>query len=260
MTTWSAATGILLASVLSAASADRPPDQTAIEGPVWHLIRMRGQDEKGLAALRSGVTVRFDGGRVHGFGGCNQLMGSYALEGERVTLTALAGTMMACPPPQMAIETAFKRAFTGTLRFSIAANRLTFSAESDADPTLVFEAAPPPRLEGVTWKVTGFNNGRQAVVSPLIGTTLTLAFQDASVVGFAGCNRFRAKYTRDGNRLTVEPAVATRKVCAKKGVMEQERQFLAALESATTWAIDRDMLDLHRPDGERVLLASKSAK
>jgi hypothetical protein len=37
--------------------------------------------------------------------------------------------------------------------------------------------------------------------------------------------------------------------------MEQERQFLSALETATSWAIDRDMLDLHRPDGERVLLA-----
>ena len=42
--------------------------------------------------------------------------------------------------------------------------------------------------------------------------------------------------------------------------MEQERQFLAALESATMWAIDREMLDIHRADGERVLLARKSVK
>jgi heat shock protein HslJ len=43
--------------------------------------------------------------------------------------------------------------------------------------------------------------------------------------------------------------------CDGEGVMEQERQFLAALESATQWAIERDLLDLHRADGERVLLA-----
>ena len=38
--------------------------------------------------------------------------------------------------------------------------------------------------------------------------------------------------------------------------MEQEREFLAALESATTWTIDRGMLDVHRADGERVLHAT----
>ena len=260
MTTRSAAIGFLFASVLSAAAADRPPAPTAIEGPVWRLTHLRGQDDKRLARLPSGVTVRFDGGQLSAYGGCNQLVGSYTVEGDRVILAALAGTMMACPPPQMAIETAFKRAFTGTLRFSVADNRLTLSPESEAEPTLVFEAAPPPRLEGITWKVTGFNNGRQAVVSPLTGTTLTLSFSDGSIVGHAGCNRFRAAYSRDGNRLVVGPVAATRKFCAKKGVMQQEREFLAAIESATTWAIERNMLDLHRADGERVLQASKSAK
>jgi heat shock protein HslJ len=37
--------------------------------------------------------------------------------------------------------------------------------------------------------------------------------------------------------------------------MQQEREFLAAIESATKWAIERDMLDVHRADGERVLFA-----
>ena len=260
MTTRSAAIGFLLASVVAAAAADPPPTPSALEGPVWRLIRLRGQDQKRLARLPGGVTVRFDGGRVQGFSGCNQLIGSYTIEGDRVTLAGLAGTMMACPPPQMAIETAFKRAFTGTLRFSVAKNRLTLSPESDTEPTLVFEAVPPPRLEGTTWRVTEFNNGRQAVVSTLMGTTLTLSFQRDSIVGHAGCNSFRAKYSRDGNHLVVGPVAATRKFCDKKGVMQQEHEFLAAIESATTWAIERNVLDLHRADGERVLLASKRAK
>ncbi|HSQ00164.1 MAG TPA: META domain-containing protein [Candidatus Dormibacteraeota bacterium] len=127
--------------------------------------------------------------------------------------------------------------------------------ESDSEPALVFTAAPPPRIEGVTWEVTGYNNGRQAVVSPLIGTTLTLSFQNGAVVGSAGCNTFRATYTRDGQRLSIGPPAATRKMCDGKGVMAQEHEFLAALESATVWDIDRGMLDVHRADGERVLTA-----
>lgn len=160
----------------------------------------------------------------------------------------------------MAVETAFKGALTGTLDFRVVEGHLTLASGSDADARLVFEAVPAPRLEGITWEVTGFNNGRHAVVSPLIGTTLTVSFQDGSVVGHAGCNSFRASYTREGDRLAVGSAVATRKACDGKGVMEQEREFLAAIESTTTWAIDRDMLDLHRADGERVLLAGKGVK
>ena len=242
----------------SAAAPSTAP--AAIEGPVWRLTHLRGLDEQALERLPNGVTVRFEGGRLQGFGGCNQVVGSYAIDADRVTLTALAATMMACPPPVMAVETAFKQAFSGVQRFNVADHRLTLTPESDADPMLVFVAAPPPRLEGVTWKVTGFNNGRRAVVSPLIGTTLSLAFQNGSIVGHAGCNSFRATYTREGNRLFVGPAAATRRICGQKGVMDQEREFLAALESATTWAIDRNVLDLHRADGERALIAGKSAK
>jgi len=232
----------------------------ALEGPVWRLTRLRGQDEQALAGVPTGITVRFEAGQLQGFDGCNQLVGSYTIAGDRLILGQLAGTMMACPPPVMAIETAFRGTFTGVLRYTVAEGRLTLAAESDTDPTLVFAAAPPPRLEGIAWEVTGFNNGRQAVVSPLTGTTLTVSLQDGSVVGHAGCNSFRATYTREGTRLVVGPVATTRMRCAGEGVMEQERQFLAALESATRWAIDRDMLHLHRADGERVLLARRGVK
>ena len=244
----------------SAQSVTPDAAPTAIEGPVWRLTSLRGTDEKALAALPQAVTARFEGGRLQGFDGCNQLVGSYTVDGDRLTIPALAGTMMACPPPVMAVEDAFKKAFAGTLRFTVADGRLSLTAGSDAEPTLVFAAAPPPRIEGVAWEVSGFNNGRHAVVSPLVGTTLTLSFNDGTVAGRAGCNTFRASYRREDNHLTIGPAAASRKRCNGKGVMQQEGEFLAALASTTMWAIDRDMLDLHRADGERVLLAHRAEK
>lgn len=219
-----------------------------IEGPGWQLISADGQSQV--------ATVRFEAGRVSGFGGCNQLMGAYTINGDQVNLDSLASTMRACEPAVMEAESAFLAALGGAHRISFDAGRLTLVAASDADARLVFEPLPTPGLGGVTWKVTGFNNGRQAVVSPLLGTDLQLSFEDGVIVGHAGCNRFRAAYTQDGNRLAVEPAGATRMFCDGEGVMEQEQQFLAALESATTWSIERGMLDMHRADGERVLTAS----
>jgi heat shock protein HslJ len=162
--------------------------------------------------------------------------------------------MMACPEPRMAIEKAFQDALSGTHRVAIAGDRLTLTPASG--PPLAFQAEPEPTLDGVVWKVTGFNNGRHAVVSPVTGTTLTLTFENGVVRGNGGCNTFRAPYTSQGNRLSIGAAVTTRKACAAEGVMEQERQFLAALATSRTWTVESGMLDVHRADGERVLNAT----
>ena len=47
--------------------------------------------------------------------------------------------------------------------------------------------------------------------------------------------------------------------CSGEGVMQQEQEFLAALESATVWTVTGGMLDVHRADGERVLNAIAAA-
>jgi heat shock protein HslJ len=39
--------------------------------------------------------------------------------------------------------------------------------------------------------------------------------------------------------------------------MKQEREFLAALESAVKWAVEGDTLDMHRADGQRALTARR---
>jgi heat shock protein HslJ len=224
---------------------------SSFEGPTWRLAAVGSKDVAGLAT--GAATARFEAGRVSGFSGCNRFTGGYTLDGDSVVVGQLAGTMMACSDPQMAIEKTFRSALTGTLRKAIRGDRLTLtSASGDA---LAFQVEPAPTLEGVDWGVTGFNNGRQAVVGPLLGTTITMTFSNGLVTGSSGCNTFRAPYTSQGNRLSIGPATSTRKTCPAEGVMKQEREFLAALESARVWAMDGAMLDVHRADGERVLTA-----
>lgn len=45
----------------------------AREEPTWRVTRLHGQVQKTLAGLPNGVTIRFEGGRLQGFGICNQL-------------------------------------------------------------------------------------------------------------------------------------------------------------------------------------------
>jgi len=243
----------IVASVAVAATSAPP-----IEGPTWRLTALKGFDAKTLHSGDESVTARFQDGRVSGFSGCNRFFGGYTLEGERIVIGQMAGSMMMCPEPAMALEHAVTSSLAGTFHFAVAGQTLTLRNETE--PVLTFAAQPAPSLEGVTWDVTGFNNGRSAVVSPLLGNALSLTFKDGAVSGSAGCNTFHATYTAGPDSIVVGPVAATRRACLGDGVEQQEREFLAALQSATAWTLDGRMLDMHRPDGERVLTASPRAK
>jgi heat shock protein HslJ len=226
-----------------------------LEGPTWLLTSLPGHQPADLAKLPRRVSLRLTEGRVTGFGGCNLLTGSYAAKGSSVTLK-LASTMMACPEPGAGIERAFLQALKEPVTHAAKGDRLTLTTGSGT--VLEFEPEPEQTLTGRVWSVTQFNNGRQAVVSLLADTRLTMTFDNGKVSGQAGCNTFNASYSTQGDRVTIGPAVTTRKMCGD-AVMTQERQFLTALQSATKWAIAGGELDMHRADGERALSA-KPAK
>lgn len=236
---------------------EMPGAAASLESATWRLTGLPGQ---ALPAAPDGyaVTVSFEAGRVHGFAGCNQFMGSYTLDGERLVLGVLGGTMMSCPEPAMSVEDRFLKSFSGTLNVAVAGNAMSLTPASGGE-ALQFERAPPPRLEGVQWEVTGYNNGRQAVVSPKVGTRLSLVFQDGRVSGSSGCNRFQGPFTLEGGVLQIGPLATTRMAC-DEAVMTQEQEFLRALESAAKWDIVRGMLDVHRADGERVLTANATGE
>jgi heat shock protein HslJ len=244
---------VFAAPVTASVAQEKPVGSATLENATWRLIELPGPAlpaDRG----RNVVTVSFEAGRVQGFSGCNQFMGSYTLEGETLVLGMLGGTMRACPEPAMSAENLFLKSFSGALNVNVAGVDLTLTPANGGD-ALRFEREAPPRLEGIQWEVTGYNNGRQAVVSPMVGTRLTLMVRDGQVSGDGGCNRFHGSFTVEGHALTVRPLTTTRKVC-EDAVMAQKREFLSALETATTWEIVRGMLDVHRADGERVLTAN----
>jgi len=211
-----------------------------------------GTQSAALAKLDRPVTVRFESGRLSGFAGCNNFSGSYTLEGDQLKIGPVASTQMACPEPGSSVETAFHKALSGTLRYSVDGDAL--QATTAAGDTLRFQREPPPQLAGVTWKVTSFNNNRHAVVGVLGESSLTMSFKDGKVSGSAGCNNFHGTYATEGGKLQLGPLGTTRRAC-EEPLMTQEREFLAALASATTWSIDGNVLDMHRADGERAIWA-----
>jgi heat shock protein HslJ len=120
-----------------------------------------------------------------------------------------------------------------------------------ADSGTMRFAAQSTDLAGTAWIVSGYNSGREAVASPIFGTELTATFgQDGTLSGSAGCNNYNASYQVDGASMTIGPAVSTRKACAgPEGIMDQELQYLAALQTAATYELRGDKLEMRTAEG-----------
>jgi heat shock protein HslJ len=152
---------------------------------------------------------------------------------------------MACPLQDEArLARAFDDALAQARGWRIDAGQLVLLDAAKAE--LMRLDAQPKGLAGTAWQVSGYNNGRQAVVGPIDGTALRLQFMDGGrVAGFGGCNNFSGSWKLDGNKLSLGPLAATRKACVQpEGVMAQEAAFLRALESAATARREGPRLEL----------------
>ncbi len=249
----------LLASggILSACTAMSPAgDPPELSGTAWVLSSLPGQSLLPDAT----VTARFEDGRVQGMDGCNRYTSPYTAAGSTLQVGPRgASTQMACPPAVMKQAEAFMSALAGTRTYRIAAGQLQLLTADGA--VLATLAAQSHALAGTSWRVTGYNNGKQAVVSVLAGTGLTMAFSaDGKVGGSAGCNRYTAAYASEGEKLTFGPAAVTRMMCARpERVMEQEQQFLRALETVATARFEGDRLELRTPQGALAATLTKDS-
>ena len=115
----------------------------------------------------------------------------------------------------------------------------------------VIPQAPQTPLAGTSWEVINYNNGRGGAVSVIIGTRITANFgADNQVTGSAGCNDYFGSYQTDGNNISIGALGATQKACADPdGIMQQESEYLAALQLAATYRLDGNRLELRMADG-----------
>jgi heat shock protein HslJ len=228
------------------AAMNTAADAPDLNGTAWVLAALPGR----TLVADAPVTAQFEGGRVAGSDGCNRYFAPYTRSGNTLQLGERGGmTMMACPPETMKQAEAFMAAMQATRGYRVDGQRLELIGANGA--VLAAFTAQSQSLAGTAWIATGHNNGRQAVVSTLGGTELSLQFgADGRYSGSAGCNAFNGTFTQQGPRVTLGPARATRKFCAEpKGVMEQEAAFLKALETAATARFEANRLELRTADG-----------
>lgn len=240
---------VLLLAGCSAAGA--PVDSAALRANDWSLT---GTSVSSADIAAVGITLKFDATQYSGFSGVNQYSGTYtAKPNGGIKFGPAAGTLMAGPEPLMKVETAYLQLIEGCDSYRIENGTLTLMT-GDTD-TLIFEVTKAAVLPGSSWMVTGYNNGKGAVVSPAIGSTLTVEFgADGTVTGTGGVNQFNGGFESTDKTLKIGPLSKT-KMAGEPKLMAQEAVFHKALENVTTWIISRGILDMRDAAGATQITA-----
>jgi heat shock protein HslJ len=235
--------GMLILAACTSSGSQQAGDLT---GKVWALTELMGKPP----VSGTGISAQFTtDGKVAGSAGCNQYSGTYTVSGSNITFTTpMASTMMMCEQAVMDQESAYLKALGEAKTFAIKGDQLTLSG-GDGTQLAVYKAQSQD-LAGTNWDATAFNNGNQAVVGVIEGTTLSASFdKDGNLSGNSGCNTFNGSYKVSGDQITIGPLASTMKACSDpEGVMEQEGQFLAALQSAAKYQIEGNVLQLRTKD------------
>jgi heat shock protein HslJ len=215
-----------------------------LTGISWRLTSLNGQ----AVLPDTFINAEFDdGGNVGGTNGCNRYSGPYQAGSSSISIGPLMSTMMACPDMVMEQEQAYMTALQSASTYKIKGNVLELRGE---EVTLEFEGEEAT-LQNTSWEVISYNNGRGGVVSVIIDTELTADFGDDNrISGNAGCNNYNTTYEVDGDEISIGPAATTRMFCEQpEGIMEQENEYLTALQSAAQYKIEGDRLTLYTASG-----------
>ena len=179
---------------------------------------------------------------------CNQVNGSYTLDGNQLTIAPGPSTMAACPEGSLGDQ--FVKNLGEANSFFFDGDNLMISLMFDSG-TMRFSPQSND-LAGTSWVVVGHNNGRGGVVSSIIGTEMTADFgADGTLTGSAGCNTYQAGYEVGAdNAITIGPAISTMMACGEpEGIMEQEQEYLTALGTVATYQINGDRLNMRTAEG-----------
>jgi len=117
-----------------------PPGEAALANTRWRLVGLgETSDDRLPEKKRPWLRFTDHDKRVHGFSGCNNLMGSYRLEGDGLQLGQLAGTQMFCQDTA-ALERAFLDALMAVTGYRIDGDKLVLTA--NGAPLATFVATP----------------------------------------------------------------------------------------------------------------------
>lgn len=245
------------ARTTSPASNEPVAEPLLLDGTTWEVTSIEGTDT--IADARP--TLHFADDRFTGHSGCNGFGGSFSQDGDTIALSEVFSTQMACTDDGVNAQEA---QLYGALETITGAQASDGGAElTDAAGAVVLvltEQAPvsDQPLEDTLWTLSGIAQG-DAVSSPVGAKPVTMTISGTALHAEA-CNMINGEVTIEGDTLRVGPLASTLMACESEEEMMQEGQFIAALESASSYEIDGSQLIIVTADGSIMFTAGNEER
>ena len=116
-----------------------------------------------------------------------------------------------------------------------------------ASAVIVLPSSQTDALENTTWVLQSYGEpGNLKAVLEGIEITATFESTEGRVSGSAGCNTYSGDYHISDSKLSIPLIVSTEIGCLEpEGIMEQELQYLKALQAAESYQIQDEKLEIN---------------
>jgi heat shock protein HslJ len=134
---------VILSSLAGCTGTATPTPAATLTGNPWALVSYG--DPAALIPAQSERAAQLEfttDGKVGGNVGCNSLSGNYIISGDKIQVSNLSTTLMACADPLMQQEQSVSAVLNGAEKFTIEGTKLTLFAAGGKN-VAVFEAIVP---------------------------------------------------------------------------------------------------------------------
>jgi heat shock protein HslJ len=250
------ATALTVALVLAACGGpagvgDAPEDlRTDLVGS-WQLAEGHGPEGSVPLVDDHPITLVFaaDDDTLGGTAACNSYGGEFELVGDRLTISMLLATEMACMNDGvMESEQAYLATLPKVETVSVDGDRLVLAGD---DVELRFERLPEPEdraLVGTVWVLDTLIEGEAASSVPDAPDPVTVEFaEDGTFRASTGCNTVDGEVVERSGRLDLTPVAVTDVACPDLERLEDH--VLAVLDGEAAFEIEGGRLTLTGADG-----------
>ena len=226
-------------------AANESPD---LAGTSWTLASAAINGDETAAVAAATLEFAADGEALAGSTGCNQFAGTYAQDGDALTINLGPVTLAVCTDPALtAQETTVLTSLPEVTSF--ASGEQLMLKNSSGDTVLTYDAGRST-IEGTAWTATGVNNGTGGVESSVATGSITADFGSGGALsGFAGCNNYNATYSLSEGGVISITAVSSTMMACDDAAMTLESQYLTALTNAATYTLSGDTMTLRDSSG-----------
>ncbi|RZU52723.1 META domain-containing protein [Krasilnikovia cinnamomea] len=238
-------------------AADQPSPAAALIGRTFVSAPDPADGQTRQLVAGSRVRLSFEPGTLSAEAGCNHLTATVTPDDQRLVVSDVGGTMMACPAALMDQDAWLTGFLQEGPRWQLTGDVLLLSTGTARLRLVDIRSAEPDRpLAGPRWSVQTLVQGDTAASVPA-GTQAHLVFGAGRVTGSAGCTGLDGAVTVSDTTVTFGQITARGRDCSPES-RALDRAVLGMLRGTLSYRITGAQLMLTHPDGRALQLRTTS--